>query len=633
MKNFLTTFLLGVIVLAFAAVPAQAQNAPQDITGYFTCPVFREIIADEFGSGPGGQIYYEDVAGVTDLWLHNPEITSLEGIQHFTSLELLDIAGGRITTLDLSNNRLLIWLSVDYVPLTSINISNNPHLADVAIYDTHLAQLDVSNLPALIELWVFSNRLTELDVSNNPNLHTLTVGDNRLTTLDISGNPRLRELSAWGNYLTELDLSNNPALTTLHVGGNRLATLDVSHINNLSSLIAWNNQLTILDVSNNHNLDVLIVWDNLMESHDDIIGWREIELTEVKPFHFEWHWDAAGWDDDNWPMTSPHTSPIHMGIEQVALSQEDMAALAGLDMTGYGVAETSRIPRGILLRNYHDNSPLLVFHYEGDIWIGPSAVRHIHHATSGDYVYIVHYTFQRTDPSQPPVFKLAVYDESGVSIHDFGGMIEVATPFARPHYWQPNGVHVLTQTVDGDIAWEMAAASVYWYGELLANPQRNQFFTVGHDFVSFPDLPQDHPLVMYVEVAASRRILHGFPDGNFLPDRYITRAEFAHLLYNALDLPPGSRSSGFEDVLPTSWFYNSVMTVYRAGGFDGVFSCESFNPSALLTHEEAWQIMSNMRVGTVPNPNDLDLEYYPDSYVTRAQAALYQLITLFYWYW
>lgn len=58
--------------------------------------------------------------------------------------------------------------------------------------------------------------------------------------------------------------------------------------------------------------------------------------------------------------------------------------------------------------------------------------------------------------------------------------------------------------------------------------------------------------------------LHGYEDGSFKPNGYITRAEEAQMLYNLLEERPSERAS-LADVKKTDWFYDAVGLLAAAG--------------------------------------------------------------------
>ena len=107
-----------------------------------------------------------------------------------------------LTTLDVSRCATLEWLYCAGSLFTSLDVSKN----------TALTFLSLS----------YGSQLTSLDVSKNTALTTLTIGDSQIKNLDVSRNTSLKSLIISRSQLTTLDLSANTALTSLSVLQNQL---------------------------------------------------------------------------------------------------------------------------------------------------------------------------------------------------------------------------------------------------------------------------------------------------------------------------------------------------------------------------------------------------------------------------
>ena len=98
------------------------------------------------------------------------EIESLEGIEYFTTLEVLDCTGHKIKQLDVSKNTALTRLICSSNQLASLDVSKNTTLEILQCSSNQLTSLDVSKNTALTDLSCFNNQLTSLDVSKNTTL-------------------------------------------------------------------------------------------------------------------------------------------------------------------------------------------------------------------------------------------------------------------------------------------------------------------------------------------------------------------------------------------------------------------------------------------------------------------------------
>jgi hypothetical protein len=91
----------------------------------------------------------------------------------------------------------------------------------------------------------------------------------------------------------------------------------------------------------------------------------------------------------------------------------------------------------------------------------------------------------------------------------------------------------------------------------------------------------------YQDIVAmgARGIAKGMPDGGFLPNSSVSRAEFAALLTRTLGRSGGSPVGRFKDVQPWAWYYGAVETA--AGlGLVGGYGDGTFRPDAKISRQE-----------------------------------------------
>ena len=211
---------------------------------------FREYLLNQ-DYGQDGVLTETEIMFIDDMDVYDMEISSLQGIEYFTALTVLDCEDNELTTLDISKNTALVKLFCSMNYLTSLDITNNVALKCLSCYDNELTSLDVSKNTALTFLDCEENKITALDISMCTELKSLTCGDNELTQLDISNLTYLESLNCYYNNLTTLDVSNNPNLEYLNCENNQLSSLDISNNPNLGLVFCDGNQLTSLDFTNN----------------------------------------------------------------------------------------------------------------------------------------------------------------------------------------------------------------------------------------------------------------------------------------------------------------------------------------------------------------------------------------------
>ncbi|MFI3174849.1 MAG: S-layer homology domain-containing protein [Bacillota bacterium] len=142
-------------------------------------------------------------------------------------------------------------------------------------------------------------------------------------------------------------------------------------------------------------------------------------------------------------------------------------------------------------------------------------------------------------------------------------------------------------------------------------------------------------------------LLTGFPDGTVKPDASVTRAQFVTMIQNAMGLSTVG-SANFTDVNSGDWFYGAVSTAVSYGIASG-FPDGSFLPNTPVTRAQAAVFGANAlgdtSVGSIANYTDAasipswaaeavgamtakgylsgmpDGSFDPNAYLTRAQAV------------
>ena len=250
---------------------------------------FRDYVAGEWDKNHDNCFSPSEIAKATWISCDNREIDSLEGIQFFTEIWLLECYYNNLKTIDLSNNKKLSYinchhnqlkeLDVSGLPLLetfycghnalpSIDVSKNEKLEDFNCQNNHLDTLNVSQNKELVKLGCGSNNLTELDVSENKKLKTLGCYENKLRNLNLGNQIELEWLSCGTNPLSVLDVSANTKLKELYVSKTNLTELNVSANTDLETLFASETNLTELNISANTKLKKLFVSNTNLTSLD-----------------------------------------------------------------------------------------------------------------------------------------------------------------------------------------------------------------------------------------------------------------------------------------------------------------------------------------------------------------------------
>ena len=196
MKSRIIAFLLGAILLTGCAkdvetniedilnedastVATTEETISEEVSGIkidessFPDKIFRDYISEIVDKDMNGFLNDEEiesttsiqVSGSTDDTYH--DITSVQGIELFPRLQVLQGADTRIRSID---------------------ISGNPELYELDIVNTDISELDLSSNPNLMALYCKNcKNITSLDVTNNPHIQEISISGSGITRLDVTG--------------------------------------------------------------------------------------------------------------------------------------------------------------------------------------------------------------------------------------------------------------------------------------------------------------------------------------------------------------------------------------------------------------------------------------------------------------
>lgn len=122
-----------------------------------------------------------------------------------------------------------------------------------------------------------------------------------------------------------------------------------------------------------------------------------------------------------------------------------------------------------------------------------------------------------------------------------------------------------------------------------------------------------------IQQVVAAKLMAVYPDGNFYPERIISRAELASILVKAfgLDKRAGAQQKNIvpvSDVAPNYWAYNDIQTVLKTGIMKG-YRGDMFFPNQKINRAEAFSIIAQA-YGVFQFPNNTVqsiLVKYPDA--------------------
>ena len=139
--------------------------------------------------------------------------------------------------------------------------------------------------------------------------------------------------------------------------------------------------------------------------------------------------------------------------------------------------------------------------------------------------------------------------------------------------------------------------SLYRMGDVVKNnskPNTNINKSKADPSVNVPDVTapgttftdvKNHVNKAAIEELASRGIINGMGKGTFMPNKTMTRAEFAAIVTRALGLA-AKDTKAFTDVPSSKWYAGYIGTANSSGIVNGVGNGK-FNPEGTITRQEA----------------------------------------------
>ena len=231
--------------------------------------------------------------------------------------EMMGIWNNKVSSIDLTNNDLLIVLNLYMNPIKTLDVTNQTGLQELDCSYCELTELDVTKNTKLLSLQCYGNELTTLDLSKLPELLEMNARVNKLTSIDFTNNPKLQVVNVTNNELSTIDVAHLTDLVSLEAAGNKLTTLDVSKNTQLQVLGVGNNKLTELNLDNNTALRSLLFNDNSIQILD------LSKLTELRQI------DCGG---NN--MTACDLNQFYKDLPQYPeLTKDEQEALKGASLT------------------------------------------------------------------------------------------------------------------------------------------------------------------------------------------------------------------------------------------------------------------------------------------------------------
>ena len=214
----------------------------------------REYILGEYDLNNDGELTVKEAERIEYISISSDDVSSLEGVEAMVNLKTLEVYSydrGKLSQVDLSNNKVLesVWLSGNV--LTVLNVKGCEKLKVLNCSDNKLENLDVTGCVSLTELNCSENNLKDIEgLGTCAVLEYLDCSKNRLTRLDMGGVATISSLVCTDNEsLYELENLVPAKLQKLHITRTRINNLDLSGAALLDDIELHDCNMTTLNLS------------------------------------------------------------------------------------------------------------------------------------------------------------------------------------------------------------------------------------------------------------------------------------------------------------------------------------------------------------------------------------------------
>ncbi|MFB9325551.1 S-layer homology domain-containing protein, partial [Paenibacillus aurantiacus] len=185
---------------------------------------------------------------------------------------------------------------------------------------------------------------------------------------------------------------------------------------------------------------------------------------------------------------------------------------------------------------------------------------------------------------------IGTYGDKTISIEKFN--IYVERSIAIPNGVDPNkittGVVVEPDGTVRHVPTKITKIDGKYYA--VINSLTNSTYTVVWHPLEFADVA-NHWSRAAVNDMGSRMVIEGTGEGQFSPDRSITRAEFAAIIVRGLGLKLEKGPAPFSDVKASAWYNDAINTAYAYRLING-YADGTFGPNDRITREQAMVIIA-----------------------------------------
>lgn len=145
----------------------------------------------------------------------------------------------------------------------------------------------------------------------------------------------------------------------------------------------------------------------------------------------------------------------------------------------------------------------------------------------------------------------------------------------------------------------------------------------------FSDVPNTHWAFDYIGEMAQRDVISGYPDGRFIPENQVTRAEFAKIMVCAAGLRvTNNNTTSFDDVYTSDWYcpYVECAKDYLTGYSTNIGTI--YKPTTPALREDIAVALVKLKGYDISLADESILNMFTDSYSISSSARKYVAVAV-----
>lgn len=271
----------------------QEVNPVIEISAFFPDETFSQYISNNYDNDEDGFLSDAEIASVTSISISDKAVTSLQGIDVFSSLETLDCSNCSLTELNLQDNLNLISINCSNNMITDLSLfSSSNKLQEIRCYGNKLEAASIyANWP-LKKFYCWDNDFEKISYDENSNIQYIPSSEDEEDVLDYQSYVSWDSGIAYDEYNKYLvfvkckdvnlddilnyqfrsfarkyDLNKDGTLSASEISKVKSVSIDGSAIDNFSGLEIFCN-LRNLSIQNSIAMDIRVENNYLLENVD-----------------------------------------------------------------------------------------------------------------------------------------------------------------------------------------------------------------------------------------------------------------------------------------------------------------------------------------------------------------------------